>query len=151
MQQNRSTFKRISLHVYLSKNLANITIGFADEVEEIQTGIHEPAKPTSTNGFPSSDVPPPVSQAASASTAPSVLHGSPSGDETSMPPPVDPNQPKYRLGFEYSVHVTSILSQTVSHSAFHALDIQQWSAWTMTGNMVLYIYCMSMTGTWCKE
>ncbi|DBA95298.1 hypothetical protein WJX82_009900 [Trebouxia sp. C0006] len=67
-----------------------------DEVEEIQTGTHEPAKPSSTNGFPSSAVPPPVSQAASTSTAPSVLHGSPSGDEPSMPPPVDPNQPKYR-------------------------------------------------------
>lgn len=67
-----------------------------DEVEEIQTGSHEPAKPTSTNGFSSSAVPPPASQAASTSSAPSVLHGSPSGDEPSMPPPVDPNQPKYR-------------------------------------------------------
>jgi len=95
-QHNRSTVKHISLHVYPSENLANITIGFADEIEEIQTGTHEPAKPTSTNGFSSSAVSPPTSQAASASTAPSVLHGSLSGDEPSMPPPVDPNQPKYR-------------------------------------------------------
>jgi len=131
-------------------NLLKSTISLADEVEEIQTGTHEPAKPTSTNGFPSSAVPPPVSQAASTSTAPSVLHGSPSGDEPSMPPPVDPNQPKYRLHFEHAAHVTSILSQTGSHFALYAFDIQQGSAQTMTGNMVLYINCMSMTVTWCK-
>ncbi len=142
MQHNRSTVKHISLHVYPSENLVNITTGFADEVEEIQTGTHETVKPTSTNGFSSSAVPPPTSQAASTSTAPSVLHGSPNGDEPSMPPPVDPNQPKYRLDFEHAAHMTSISSHTVSYFAFYAVDIQQWSAQTMTGNMVLYIYCM---------
>jgi len=134
-------------HVYPSGNPSTPTIGLADEIEEVQTGTHETAKPTSTNGFSSSAIPPPTSQAAPTSTVPSVLNGSPNGDAPSMPPPVDLNQPKYRWDFEHAAHVTSILSQTITHFIFYAFGTHQGSEQTMTGNVVLYIYCTWMTGT----
>ena len=64
----------------------------ADEAsQDHQTASQPPQKPATSNGVSSS---PAGSQATSPA---SVLHGVPNGGAPSMPPPVDPNQPKYRL------------------------------------------------------
>ena len=64
----------------------------ADEVsQETQTASHQPLNPAAPDGLSSSP-------ASSKATSPaSVLNGMPNGDAPSMPPPVDPNTPKYRL------------------------------------------------------
>lgn len=67
-----------------------------DEVEQDQAAAHQQAVPTATNGSASSAAPPPAPQAPSIPSASSLLHGFPNADAASTPPPVDPNQPKYR-------------------------------------------------------
>ena len=60
-----------------------------------------------------------------------------------MPPPVDPNQPKYRWDFENAAQVTSILRQTVIRFTCYASGFHQGSE-PMTGNVVLYISSQSI-------
>ena len=72
--------------------LRKIDHAAADETsQETQAGTHQPSKPAAPAGSS-------ISPASPQATSPaSMLNGVPNGDAPSMPPPVDPNTPKYRF------------------------------------------------------
>ena len=70
----------------------------ADEASPDHQSGSQQSNTANSNGSSSSPAGPQATSPAS------VLHGVPNGDAPSMPPPVDPNLPKYRSASQYKVH-----------------------------------------------